>query len=138
MVAVVEIVSPGNKNNGAALRSFVQKSLDLIRRDVNLLVIDLFGPSPRDPQGIHPLIWGEVREEPFELPSDTPLTLAAYAAGPPPAAYVEPVAVGDVLADMPVFLDADTYVLAPLEPSYQETWARCPQEFKATILGGGA
>ena len=37
-------------------------------------------------------------------------------------AYVEPVAVGDVLPDMPIFLQPGYYVPAPLEPSYRRTW----------------
>ena len=39
---------------------------------------------------------------------DKPLTLAAYAAGPEIVAYIEPVAVGDVLPDRPVFLPPTT------------------------------
>jgi hypothetical protein len=138
VVAVVEIVSPGNKQTAHAVGSFVQKAGELLRADVNLLVIDLFPPTPRDPQGLHPLIWAEVQDEPFELPADEPLTLAAYAAGPPTTAYVEPVAVGRPLPDMPAFLDADTYVPAPLGPTYEETWARCPREFREAVLAAGA
>ena len=95
VVAVIELVSPGNKNSKHAIRSFVEKTLDLLLRGVNLLVIDLFPPSRRDPQGIHKVIWDEVQEEDFELPSDKPLTMVAYSAGIPKKAYVEPVAVGD-------------------------------------------
>jgi Protein of unknown function (DUF4058) len=134
VVAVIEILSPGNKSTRYAVRSFVEKTLDLLRQDINVLVVDLFPPSPRDPQGIHPLIWEAVLDEPFELPPDKPLTLAAYVAGVPWTAYVEPVAVGDSLPDMPVFLDADTYVLVPLDPTYRETWDRCPREFKDAVL----
>lgn len=133
VVAVIEIVSPGNKATRHAVRSFVDKAVDLLRQDVNLLVVDLFPPTPRDPQGLHPLIWGAVRDEPFELPADKPLTLAAYAAGPPRTAYVEPVAAGNPLPDMPIFLDPHTYVPVPLEPTYLETWNRCPREFKDAI-----
>jgi hypothetical protein len=133
-VAVIEILSPGNKSSQHAVRSFVEKTVDLLFQDINLLVIDLFPPTPRDPQGIHPLIWGAVRDEPFELPPDKPLTLAAYAAGPPRTAYVEPVAVGDPLPDMPVFLDERIYVPVPLDSTYQETWARCPGPFKEAVL----
>jgi hypothetical protein len=57
IVAVVEIVSPGNKASTSALRTFVEKSSDLIMQEVHLLVIDLFPPSKRDPQGIHKAIW---------------------------------------------------------------------------------
>src|SRR5262249_5284976 len=77
VVAVIEIVSPGNKASRNELRAFVEKTSDLIRQDVHLLVIDLFPPSKRDPQGIHKAIWDEFVEEDFELPPDRPLTLAA-------------------------------------------------------------
>jgi hypothetical protein len=94
----------------------------LLAQGVHLLVIDLFPPSQRDPQGIHKAIWDEFVEEDFELPADKPLTLAAYDAGPPPAAYVEPVAVSESLPDMAVFLKPECHVLAPLEATYQTTW----------------
>ena len=122
VVAIVEIVSPGNKASKSELRSFVEKSSDLIMHGVHLLVIDLFPPSKRDPQGIHKLIWDEFEEEDLELPAGKRLTLAAYDAGPPPVAYVQPVAIGDLLPDMPLFLKPDVYVPAPLEATYQTTW----------------
>ena len=61
-------------------------------------------------------------EEDFEMPGDQRLTLAAYDAGPPRVAYVEPIAVGEVLPDMPIFLKPDFYVPAPLEETYRTTW----------------
>jgi len=99
IVAVLEIVSPGNKNSRTALRAFVDKIRDLLDQGVHVLVVDLFPPGPRDPQGIHKTIWDEIAEVQFELPPDKPLTLAAYEAGPVKVAYVEPVAVGDALPD---------------------------------------
>ena len=122
VVAVVEIVSPGNKASNNELRTFVEKTSNLIAQGVHLLVIDLFPPSKRDPQGIHKAIWDEFVEEDFELPADQRLTLAAYDAGPPPVAYVEPVAVGQPLPDMPLFLKPEFYVPAPLEDTYRTTW----------------
>jgi len=122
LVAVIEIVSPGNKASKNELRAFVTKNANFIAAGVHLLVIDLFRPSKRDPQGIHKAIWDEFIEEDFELPADRPLTLASYDAGPPPKAYVEPVAVGLPLLDMPLFLKPDFYVPAPLEASYRTTW----------------
>jgi Protein of unknown function (DUF4058) len=122
IVAVVEIVSPGNKASKNELRTFVEKTSNLIAQSVHLLVVDLFPPSKRDPQGIHKAIWDEFVEEDFELPADQVLTLAAYDAGPPPAAYVEFVAVGDTLPDMPLFLKPEFYVRAPLEETYRITW----------------
>jgi len=136
IVAVVEIVSPGNKSSRAGFRSFVEKSTELIEQGVHLLVIDLFPPSERDLQGIHPAIWGDFEEdkdEDFTLPADKPLTLASYDAGPPPTAYIEPIAVGDVLPEMPLFLEPEFYVPAPLEATYQMSWSRFPAALKGLL-----
>jgi Protein of unknown function (DUF4058) len=122
VVAMVEIVSPGNKASKNELRTFVEKTSKLIGQGIHLLVIDLFPPSKRDPQGIHKAIWDEFVEEDFELPADQRLTLAAYDAGPPSVAYVEPIAVGEALPDMPIFLKPEFYVPAPLENTYRTTW----------------
>src|SRR4051794_1531398 len=81
VVSVIEIVSPGNKASRAHLRAFAEKAADFLWQGIHLLVIDLFPPTARDPQGIHKAIWDELHEEPFELPPDTPLTLASYLAG---------------------------------------------------------
>ena len=86
------------------------------------MIVDLFPPSRRDPQGIHKVIWDRIRDEPFSLPQDKPLTLAAYVKESEMVAYVEPVAVGDCLPDMPIFLKPDFYVPAPLEETYRTTW----------------
>jgi hypothetical protein len=122
VVAVIEIVSPGNKASKNELRTFVEKTSKLIMQGIHLLVIDLFPPSKRDPQGIHKAIWDDLVEEDFQLPADERLTIAAYDAGPPPVAYVEPIAVGEALPDMPIFRKPDFYVPAPLEESYRTTW----------------
>lgn len=137
VVAVVEVVSPGNKSSRHALRQFVEKAYELLRQGIHLLVVDLFPPSPRDPQGIHKAIWDEIQDELFVLPADKPLTVAAYWAGDPKTAYVEPVAVGDRLPDSPIFLDLGTYVAAPLEASYQLTWDKCPSALKEVVQNPG-
>jgi hypothetical protein len=133
VIAVIEIVSPGNKASRHALHAFVQKMTELLDQGIHLLVVDLFPPGNRDPQGVHKVIWDEIVEEPFELPPDKRLTLAAYQAGPDKTAYVEPVAVGDALPDMPVFLEPDVYVPAPLEPTYQTTWGVFPAALKGLL-----
>jgi Protein of unknown function (DUF4058) len=133
VVAVIEIVSPGNKNNRNALRSFVRKASDLIWQGIHLLVVDLFPPSDRDPQGIHKAIWDEFAERPFELPADKPLTVVAYRAAPTKIAYVEPVAVGDDLPELPIFLTDDDHIFAPLEETYRASWAAFPTAFKELL-----
>ncbi len=46
--------------------------------------------------------------------------------GPSPEAFIEPVAVGDALPDMPLFLTPDVYVPLPLESTYQSAWGAVP------------
>ena len=134
VVAVIEIVSPGNKDSRHALRSFVEKAAEFLRQGIHLLVIDLFPPTKRDPSGIHKAIWDEIRDEPFELPPDKPLTLAAYSAGEVKVAYVEPVAVGDCLPAMPLFLEPEGHVLTPLEATYQATWNVFPPPLRKVLV----
>ncbi|MGH7169327.1 MAG: DUF4058 family protein [Gemmataceae bacterium] len=134
VIAVIEIVSPGNKATRAPFRAFIEKSADLIEQGVHLLVIDLFPPGPRDPFGIHKAIWDEFEEEDFELPPDKPLILASYDAGEDDqTAYVETVGVGDVLPDMPIFLRPRHYVPVPLEATYQTTWNVFPTAVKGLL-----
>jgi hypothetical protein len=133
VVSVVEIVSPGNKGSKGDFQSFVRKSVDLIHQGIHLMVIDLFPPGKRDPHGIHQAIWEEFEEDGTAPIDDKPLTLASYNAGPMRTAYVEPVAVGDVLADMPLFLSSETYIPAPLEATYQTAWSMFPAALKGLL-----
>ena len=133
LVAVIEILSPGNKDRVASLKTFVRKAHQLLRKRVHLLVVDLHPPTPRDPEGVHPAIWEHYNSEPFTLPPGRPLTLAAYAAGRVPVAYVQPVGVGEPLPDMPLFLSPGRYVPCPLEATYQESWRVFPAALKALL-----
>lgn len=133
VVAVIEIVSPGNKASRAEFRALVEKSADLIRQGINLLVIDLFPPGKRDPQGVHKAIWDEFQEEDLELPPDQPLTLVSYDAGTDCVAYIEFLGVGDCLPNMPLFLKPESYVLAPLDETYQAAWSAFPAALQGLV-----
>lgn len=133
VVAVLEIVSPGNKDSRHALRAFARKAVEFLHAGVHLLIVDLFPPGRRDPQGIHKVIWDRIHDEPFTLPPDKPLTVAAYAVGTELVAYVEPVAVGDPLPELPVFLTADRYVPCPLEEAYQTAWEQFPAPLRGPL-----
>ena len=104
-------------------------------------MIDILPPTPRDPQGMYKAIWDEIEDAPFELPPGKPLTLAAYVAGNLLAgvettAYVEMVGVGDLLPDMPAYLDRSGYVPMPLETTYQASWATCPSDLRELVETG--
>jgi hypothetical protein len=133
IIALLEIVSPGNKSSRHALRSFVEKAVEALYRGYHLLIVDLFPPTARDPQGIHGAIWREISDNPFELPAGEPLTLAAYSAGPIKRAWVEPTAVGRTLLDMPLFLEPEIYVNVPLEATYQAAYRGVPRRWKQVL-----
>jgi hypothetical protein len=133
VLAVIELVSPGNKNSSHSIHSIVEKLAQLLREGINLLVIDPFPPSVRDPRGIHSLIWNEITDQPFELPTDRPLTIVSYQASPSKTAWMEPIGVGSPLPIMPLFLRNAFFINVPLETSYQQTWDVLPIELKRTI-----
>ncbi len=127
MVAVVEIVSPGNKAGRKAFRSFLEKVTELLDRRIHLLILDLHPPTPRDPGGVHAAIWEELTGQAGANVEQKPLTLAAYESALSVRAYIEPVAVGDQLPDMPLYVQPDGYVLVPLQATYRQAFAAVPR-----------
>jgi hypothetical protein len=130
LVAVIEILSPGNKASRKAFRALVDKACELLEHRIHLLLVDPFPPGPRDPNGVHAAIWAEVQDDPFVLPADKPLTLAAYESDLITRAYIEPVAVGDMLPNMPLFLEPNGCVQVPLEATYETAFAVMPRRWR--------
>lgn len=105
---------------------------------VRLLIVDLFPPGRHDPQGIHGAIWAAidgVEAADFRLSPDRLLTLAAYEAKPAPTAYVEPIQLGAVLAEMPLFIEPGWYINVPLEMTYLAAWRGVPERWRRVIEG---
>jgi hypothetical protein len=133
IVAMVEVVSPGNKASRHPMRKFVEKAAELLDKGIHLLILDLFPPGRRDPQGIHGAIWEEIAGQEYTAPADKPLTLAAYASGLSVRAYIMPAAVGDRLTDMPLFLEPEQAVEVPLESTYQAAFAEVPRRWQRVL-----
>ena len=133
VVAMVEIVSPGNKSSRHAIRSFVEKAAELLDRGIHLLILDLLPPGPRDPQEIHALIWDDICGKQYSPPAGKPLTLAAYETDLSTKAYVESFAVGDILKEMPLFLQPHAHVPVPLEKTYQSAFAAVPKRWRGVL-----
>jgi hypothetical protein len=138
VVAIIEIVSPGNKDSENALASFVRKVREFLAGGIHMLVLDVFPPGPCDPEGIHPAIWGEDPADPFRFDPAKPLTCASYTGGPGPFAFVEPLAVGDRLVDMPLCLTIEEYVPVPLEATYEAAFAAVPDYWQDVLTGPGS
>jgi hypothetical protein len=96
VVAMIEIVSPGNKAARNAMRAFVEKAAELLAKGIHLLIIDLFPPGKRDPQ----------------------------------------VALGDALADMPLFLATQQAVTVALEATYTAAFAEVPRRWRRVLDSG--
>ena len=134
VVAIIELVSPGNKDSRNAIRSFIEKVVTFLSNGVHLLIVDLFPPNPeRDPNGLHKLIWDEFTDDPFTLPEENPLTIAAYQSAIEYVDHLEFTRVGNPLPDMPLFLANGHHVMLPLEATYQTTWNVCPMPIRELV-----
>jgi hypothetical protein len=126
VVAVVE-VSTANKDRRDSVRAFVDKVVQLLANDVQVMVIDLLPPGRHDPQGMHAAVWSRFEPAGYQPPEGEPFTLASYRwDGSEPEAFVEPVGLGRPLLDMPLFLNPERYVRTPLEPTYEATFQGLP------------
>jgi hypothetical protein len=137
LVALLEILSPANKDRAQSVEEFATKALDALDFGVHVLLVDLFPPGPYDRDGIHGILRQRLRcsDEPYEPPADEPLTLASYAAGMGVEMFVEHVAVGAALPDMPLFLRPDRYVTVPLEATYQAAYRDMPAFWRSVLEG---
>jgi Protein of unknown function (DUF4058) len=134
IVAMIEILSPGNKKTRRQLGRFVRKAVAVISRGIHLLVIDPFPPSKRDPNGIHGAIWAELDGDDYRQPADRPLTLASYSASETTSAFVQTLSVGQLLVDMPLFLTPEYYVHVKLEEAYAIAWHGTPGEIRRQLI----
>src|SRR5206468_12737594 len=96
------------------------------------------GVLPEGYSGMHGAVLQRLdpSEEPYDLPADEPATLASYAAGPAVEIFLEHVAVGAPLPEMPLFLRPDRYVNAPLELTYQAAYAGMPSFWRGVLERG--
>jgi hypothetical protein len=128
-LAIIEIVSPGNKDSS----SFVKKTVEFLRAGVHVLVIDLFPPTTRDPQGIHQLIWEDLTGQSFRLDSKEERTLASYQSFVEFTTYMETPTVGSKLPAMPLFIFEEYHVNVPLEETYLSSWQACPKDVRKLL-----
>jgi hypothetical protein len=137
LVALLEIVSPANKDRPEHVEEFTTKVLSALDVGVHVLLVDLFPPGPRDPDGLHGILLRQLEnsDEDYDLPDAEPLTLASYASGPRVEIYLEHVAVGAGLPEMPLFLRPDRYVNVPLEPTYQAAYRGLPAFWREVLEG---
>jgi hypothetical protein len=135
LVALMEIVSPANKDRAEHVEEFATKAASVLHQAAHLLLVDLFPPGPHDPHGMHDAVRQRLQdsEEPYALPADAPLTLAAYVSGPQVQVYLQHLAAGATLPEMPLFLRPDRYVNLPLESSYLAAYRGMPAFWREVL-----
>jgi hypothetical protein len=134
VVALVEIVSPGNKGHRGRFREFVEKASAFLDQGVHLSIIDLFPPGRRDPNGLHAAIWEEITGELGTLPRGRKNRLAAsYECGSLVQAYATSFGVGDRLPDLPLFLEFGGCVEIPLEVTYMLAFEEVPARWRGEL-----
>jgi hypothetical protein len=135
LVALLEIVSPANKDRSSHLETFVGKIASALETGIHVLLIDLFPPGPHDPCGLHNFVLEDLGHgnAPYDLPQDEPLTLASYLAGPRIEAYLEHLATGAQLPTMPLFLLPQRYVNVPLETTYLAAYQGLPSYWREVL-----
>jgi Protein of unknown function (DUF4058) len=138
LVALVEIISPANKDRPSHGEDFAAKAISALDVGVHLLLVDLFAPGPFDPSGMHGALLQrlEQSDQSYDVPADEPATLAGYAAGDVVEVYVEHVALGAPLPEMALFLRPDRYIKVPLEPTYQAAYAGLPEFWRGVLERG--
>jgi hypothetical protein len=137
LVAILEIVSPANKDRSRHVEELAERIVSALEVGVHVLLVDLLPPGPSDRHGMHGVVRRQLEEseEPYDLPMDEPLTLASYAAGPQVEIYLEHLAVGAALPEMPLFLRPDRYINVPLEATYQAAYEGLPAYWRNVLEG---
>src|SRR5262249_41281892 len=60
IVAMIEVLSRGNKSSRHGLRALLDKAVAALDGGIHLLLVDVHPPGPRDPNGIHGAVLGEI------------------------------------------------------------------------------
>ena len=137
VVAVLAIVSPANKDRRSSVRDFVTKVAQLLEAGIHVMLIDLLPQGRFDERGMHGAVWSHFDAAGYQPPEGEPFTLASYRwDGNEPEAFVEPVALGRSLIDMPLFLRNDRYVNVSLEATYQAAYRGFPAFWRRVLEEG--
>lgn len=131
IVALIEVVSPGNKDRLTHVEEFAGRVADALANGIHVVVLDLFPPGRHDPNGLHEAIAQQFSPARYSLPV-AGRTFASYVGGPGDA-FIEHPAVGDTLPVMPLILTPERYVNVPLELSYHLAWRGTPSVWREVL-----
>lgn len=137
IVALLEIVSPANKDRRRSVTAFVGKAVAALTAGIHILIVDPFPPGRYDRGGLPQAVWRALDPKSREAaPPDKPLTLMSFEAVAPSVAFVANLAVGAALPAMPLYLRPDLLVAVPLEETYRGAYAGLPAYWRGVVEGG--
>jgi hypothetical protein len=124
LVAAIEIVSPSNKYRPEARAAFAAKAAALLRRGVCVAVVD---PVTARHFNLYAETLDRLGLADPAVGADPPAAYAATCRGRPAGrrtfldTWFYPLAVGQPLPAVPLWLDAQAHLMVDLEASYEET-----------------
>ena len=134
LVALLELTSPANKDRPRSVAAFADKAAAAIERGIHVSIIDLLPPRAHDaPGGLIAVAAEAAGLGQLDVPAGKPLMIGAFDADRPPTLYAEPLAVGDALPDLPVFLAPGRHVAVPLSATYAAAWQATPRRWRDVI-----
>lgn len=123
--AVIELVSPANKDRAGSRRTFAAKCAGYLKHGIGLVIVDVVTARTAN---LHAELFDllEVKSRRPAWESTTGLYAVAYRAvtarkGPRLEVWPEPLALGETLPVLPLWLALDLCVPVRLEDSYLET-----------------
>lgn len=135
LVAIVEIVSSGNKKDAAELGALVEKTVATLSKRIHIVLIDLHPPGPFDPEGIHNAVWRELGQPATAFDCERPLQVVSYRCNASVKAFIEPLAPGDEIPEAPLFLTASRFVMLPLAETYAAAFEGLPGHLRDELAG---
>jgi hypothetical protein len=123
LVAAIEIVSPSNKDRPETRTQFVSKCGALLREGVSVSIVDIVTDRTFN---LYAELMGRVGQPDPRVSEDTPMIYAATLRGrrvkqqPLVDAWYFPLALGQPLPTIPIWLGPGIVIQLPLEPSYLE------------------
>ncbi len=135
LIAVIEVVSPGNKARAKATNVLIDKSIALLRNGIHLTIIDVFPNPPRLPRGFGGAVWKGVERVAADYTPQFSRTHSAFAAqeGGGCLVHSQSSELGAPLPSLPLYLTPTIHVPLPLEEAYQDSWVGYPKPLRAIL-----
>lgn len=131
-VAVIEVVSPGNKDSARRARQLTDKLIECLASGLHVLVIDLLPPTAAAP-GFGAAV---ARELGSDAVAPVGRCTTSFECQPEPLAvqvYQRELALGRALDAPPLFLEPGRHVELPLEETYASAFRGLPAHDRARL-----